>query len=172
MITFKEYFKIKEEEGDFGDDANDASAKQTVMNTVDNKAKRKWVEARGFIEPSGKINRIDTMPHEHYAMDLGHASMVDGRLVNKKYKDVKDLCLNTGLIRWSPETSSFTVFTQMTPEQVKVIKTIIKAYGYVGLNLEYLNRQTGEMESVEFNDANPKMVDSKIARVQHRVSDK
>lgn len=171
MITFKKYYnKIKEEEGDFGDDANAASAKQTTMNAVDNKAKRKWVEARGFIEPTGKMNRLDTMPHEHYAMDLGHPTMVDGKMINKKYKDVKDLCLNTGLIRWSPETSSFTVYTPMTPEQLKIVKNIIKSYGYVGLTLEYLNKQTGELETVEFDDANSKMVDSKLARVQHRVT--
>lgn len=171
MITFKEYFnKIKEETGDFGDDANAYSTKQTVMNTIDNKAKRKWIEARGFIEPSGKINRLDFMSHEHYAMDVGHPTMVDGRMVNKKYRDVKELGLNTGLIRWSPETSSFSVFTHMTPEQVKVIKTIIKAYGHVGLRLEFLNKQTGDVESVDFNDANAKLVDSKLARVQHRVT--
>jgi hypothetical protein len=167
MKSFKQYFK--EETGDFGDDAEEFSKKQELLNLGNPKEKQRWREARGFIEPSGRINRIDRMPHEHYAMDLGHSTMVNGKMVNKKYDSVKELGVETGLIRWSPETNSFAVYKEMTAEQIKVIKTILKAYGFYGLTVEYLNKLTGQMETVEFNDAAPRQFDSKIMRVQSRV---
>jgi hypothetical protein len=159
MITFKEYFKIGEEEGDFGDDAVEASAKQSTMNAQNVKAMRKWIDARGFIEPNGKVNRIDTMSHEGFAMDIA------------KFDSVREMCLNNGFVRWSPETQAFAVYKVMTPEQIKVVKSILKAYGYAYLRMEFFNKQTGNMEEVSFADGNPRTVDSKLARVQHFVRD-
>jgi hypothetical protein len=171
LTTFKEYFnKIKEAEGDFGDEAQADSVKQTVMNTSDEKVKNKFEDARGFIEPSGKIKEIGDTPHVDYAKFVSQEIMVDGKPVRKKFKNLKDMCMNTGLIRWSPETSAFSVFKAMTPEQIKTIKDILEAYGYVKLMMEYLNKQTGAIEYVDFDDGDANKADSKLARVQHRVS--
>ena len=185
-MKFKDYYKEnvlpispkKEGEGDFGDDAQTFSAQQVALdvdtkygNVPPNKNKQKWKEARGFIKPDGKMERIGDMPHESFAQDLGYPIMVDGKLVNKKFPSSKMLGIATGLIRWSPETNAFSVLQPMTSEQIKVIKDIVKSYGFKNLMMDFLDKQ-GTLDYVSFDDADPRTFDAKIAGVQHKVNDR
>lgn len=168
-MKFKDFFKesvLGEAEFDFGDDAQVASSNVASMD-VNPKyvapkkrakvlTKRDWDEARGFIEPSGKVNRIGDMGHEAFAMDV------------MKTNSVRDMCKKNGFVRRSPETGSFSVFREMTPEQVKVIKSILKAYGFTGLFIEYEDNQNQNI-MVDFNDGNPNLFDAKISGLQHKV---
>ena len=162
--------EMNEAEFDFGDSAQNDSSNIASMD-VNPKyvapkkrakvlTKRDWDEARGFIEPNGKVNRIGDMGHESFAMDIG----VNG----KKFRDVKEMCLATGLVRWSPETGSFSVYRVMTPEQIKVIKSILKAYGFKHLFIEYWE-SNGHAGMVEFEEGDPSLFDAKINGIQHKV---
>lgn len=176
-MKFKDFYResldgVKEGIGDFGDDAQVASSNQATLDVDDryvkmpkkrNKvlSKRDWGEARGFIEPSGKVNRIGDMGHESFSMDVG----INGT----RFKDVKAMCLATGLVRWSPETGSFSVYREMTPEQVEVIRTILKAYGFKHLFIEYFESD-GHVGMVEFEEGDPSLFDAKIRGIQHKVT--
>jgi len=179
-MGFKNFYKesvrksiIKREaEGDFGDEAQAmSSAEISYAYPKTNKNKLKWSEARGFIKPDGKVERIGDMGHEDFARDVGYPITVDGKLVTKKFPGSKTLAKYTGLVRWSPETASFSVYLPMTLEQIKTIKEIVKSYGYKDLMLDYQDKN-GNMQLIEFNDSDPSKFNARMTKVQNEVNDK
>ena len=179
-MKFKDYYKLSESEFDFGDDAQAASVanvaadvnpKYSKLPNVNEKNKAKFREARGFIKTDGRIERIDTMPHETFAMDIGVPIMKDGKLINKKFANSKFLCIETSWVRWSPESFALSVYQPMSPEQIKTIKEIIKSFGYMGIDIEYMNKE-GKLNLVSFNEGDPSLFNAKISGIQHKVSDK